>query len=131
MLLLLCLGISSGFVIPAVAQTAYFAGTPTTVGSGFAFPDGVVVDASGNVYITIPRFASIQELGFASIPSLVFASTPEGTTSSDSPQTLTLTNIGNAPLSLTPPTFPTDFPNTGAVQGSTPSPLPMPVPPDL
>ena len=39
-------------------------------------------------------------LDFADPPALTFASTVWGSTSADSPQTVTLENVGNAPLSF-------------------------------
>jgi hypothetical protein len=46
----------------------------------------------------------VKKLDFADPPSLSFASTAVGSTSSDSPQTITMTNIGNAALTFPVPT---------------------------
>jgi NHL repeat len=77
--------------------------TINTLGSGFAFPKGVAVDASGNVFVADSNHNAIVKLDFADPPSLGFASTAVGSTSSDSPQTVTLTNIGNAALTFPVP----------------------------
>jgi hypothetical protein len=73
----------------------------TTLG-GFSYPSGVAVDGSGNVYFTGDNLGDglIVELNRATPPTLIFASTPVGSTSSDSPQTVTVQNIGNAPLTF-------------------------------
>ena len=78
-------------------------------------PMAVAVDSSGNVYIGNSGYHSILKEDLADAPSLRFANTVIGLTSSDSPQTVTLENIGNAPLSFPVPTsgnnpnIPADF----------------------
>ena len=55
----------------------------------------------------------MPNLGVANPPSLSFASTNVGSTSSDSPKTVAVTNIGNASLTFssgTNPNYPTNFP---------------------
>ena len=76
----------------------------TTLGVGFSFPSSVTVDGGGNVYVADTFNSAVKELILASPPGLTFANTNAG--SQSSPQTLSLTNIGNAPL-----TFP--VPGTG------------------
>jgi len=71
----------------------------TTVASGLK-SYGVAVDVSGNVYITDALNHRVLEVNVATPPSLSFASTTFGSTSSDSPQTVTLANIGNAALTF-------------------------------
>jgi DNA-binding beta-propeller fold protein YncE len=58
---------------------------------------GFTLDESGNLYF-VQQPGAITKLDFADSPNLVFAATSVGHTSSDSPQTVTLTNAGNAPL---------------------------------
>lgn len=72
---------------------------------------GVAVAANGNVYFSDTTDTKVIEENFASAPSLSFASTNVGATSSDSPQAVTLENIGNAALVLTSSglTAPADF----------------------
>ncbi len=74
--------------------------TIQTLGAGLAYANGVAVDASGNVFVADYGDARVQRLDYADPPSLTFASTPVGTASADSPQTVTLTNNGNASLSF-------------------------------
>ncbi|MGA2890184.1 MAG: choice-of-anchor D domain-containing protein [Terracidiphilus sp.] len=62
-------------------------------------PYGIAVDGSGNIYIVEGDGLVLKE-DFADPPSLSFALTAPGLTSSDSPQTVTVQNIGNAPLSI-------------------------------
>lgn len=75
-------------------------------------PLAVAVDQAGNVYIGDAGTQEILKEDFADAPSLTFASTTFGTTSADSPQTVTVENIGNAPL-----TFP--IPSSGNDPGIT------------
>ncbi len=78
----------------------------TTLNSAFLLPTGLAVDGSGNVYVADTQNNRIEKLDFSDPPSLTFASTALGSTSIDSPQTVTVENIGNATL-----TFP--IPSTG------------------
>jgi len=76
--------------------------TVNTVVSGVS-SFGVAVDSTGNVFVTDTSNNAVVKLDFADAPSLNFVSTAVGSTSSDSPQTVTLTNIGNAPLTFPVP----------------------------
>jgi sugar lactone lactonase YvrE len=89
--------------MPAVCGSA---SCVATLGSGFSLPQGVAADGSGNVFISDTGDSAVVKLDFADAPSLSFASTAVGSTSGDSPQAVTMTNIGNASL-----TFP--LPATG------------------
>ncbi len=70
---------------------------------------GVTVDASGNLYI--PDWGN-NRLVFVNVSGapLTFASTKQGFTSTDSPKTATVTNLGNQPLVFAAdPGFTADF----------------------
>jgi sugar lactone lactonase YvrE len=69
-------------------------------------PRGVAVDGSGNIYIADTNNGRLLKEDYADPPSLTFATTATGTTSTDSPQTVTVENVGNSAL-----TFP--LPATG------------------
>jgi hypothetical protein len=71
-----------------------------TLGSGLTYSNGVAVDASNNVFVADYGDARLVRLEYADPPNLNFASTPVGLTSADSPQTVTLTNAGNADLTF-------------------------------
>ena len=73
------------------------------LGSGFSYPYGVAVDASGNVFVADYGNSAVTEIDWAHPPSLIFAPTSVGSTSSDSPQTVTVANIGNAALTFPVP----------------------------
>ena len=66
-------------------------------------PSGVAVDSTGNFYIADYGNNIIRKVDVATAPSLSLASTYVGSTSSDSPWTVTLENIGDAPLSFPVP----------------------------
>jgi sugar lactone lactonase YvrE len=68
--------------------------------NGLLQPLGIAVDASGNVYIAETNGFQVLKEDFADPPSLTFASTAVGATSTDSPQTITLENVGNAALNF-------------------------------
>jgi DNA-binding beta-propeller fold protein YncE len=59
---------------------------------------GIAVDSASNIFVADMGNNVVVKLDFADAPSLSFASTVVGSTSSDSPQAVTLTNIGNAAL---------------------------------
>lgn len=64
---------------------------------------GIAVDGQGNVYFPDPADATVFKVGFSDPPSFSFASTVIGGTSSDSPQSTTIMNIGNAALATPVP----------------------------
>ena len=72
--------------------------TIIAVGSGFDQPYGVAVDGSGNVYVGDTGNNAVTVIQRSQPPSLSFASTNVGSTSTDSPQSVQLQNIGNATL---------------------------------
>ncbi len=74
--------------------------TESTLASGLNNPEDVSVDGSGNVYITNVGNAQVLKEDFADAPSLTFATTAYGATSADSPQTVTVENMGNAALNF-------------------------------
>jgi hypothetical protein len=71
------------------------ASNPTilSLGSGLVNPEGLFVDQSGNVFVADAGLTQAVELNYANPPSLTFASVTVGQTSSDSPQSVTLTVI--------------------------------------
>ena len=71
-----------------------------TLTSGVNAPYGIAVDSGFNVYVADTQNNRALELDFADPPSLTFASTAVGATSTDSPKTVTVENVGNAALSF-------------------------------
>jgi large repetitive protein len=100
----------------------------TTLGSDFNFPAGeaslnpvpfgVAVDGSGNVHVAVQNAIVVLELDRANPPSLTFASTSVGSTSSDSPQSVTVQNVGNLPLDAVAPGLAFTVPSFAQVPGS-------------
>jgi hypothetical protein len=78
-------------------------------------PFGVALDGPGNLYITDFGNDRIRKVVQADSPSLSFDPTNVGATSSDSPRTLRIGNIGNQPLAFSNnPSYPSGFPvNSG------------------
>jgi hypothetical protein len=77
----------------------------TMLGSAFDYPSGVAVDGGGSVYVADSGNSAVEEINRVTPSSLSFAETNVGTESSDSPQTVTLDNIGNAALTFPVPRF--------------------------
>ena len=82
--------------------------TYTAIGSGICFATSMTVDGAGNIYAadrgcndggTVYPIA-VYKIDLTDPPSLTFAPPAVSTTSSDSPQTVTLQNIGNAALTF-------------------------------
>lgn len=79
------------------------------------YPGGVVVDGSGNLYISDNLESTVYRDDLVDPPSLSFATTLYGSTSSDSPRTVTVQNAGNATLAFSAVNYPADFPETTGV----------------
>jgi len=71
-----------------------------TLETGFYGSVGIALDGSGNIFVADPEKHAIYKLDYADEPTLTFATTAVGSTSSDSPQTVTVANIGNAALTF-------------------------------
>ncbi|MGC2637967.1 MAG: choice-of-anchor D domain-containing protein, partial [Acidobacteriaceae bacterium] len=84
----------AGYVLSVVADSS-----PTY---GLAFPNGVAVDGSGNAYISdLGGDNRVLKEDLADPPSLSFAATSvKGPVVSYTPQTVTVSNDGNAPLTF-------------------------------
>ena len=79
---------------------------------------GVAVDGKGDVFLpdrgpSDTTNGQVVEINRSQSPSLSFATTYVGSTSTDSPQTVSVQNVGNADLTLSAITFPMDFPQVG------------------
>jgi len=71
----------------------------STIESGIQ-PYGLAVDGNLNVYIAGSTSQLLIKLDVADAPTLNFAATGVGQVSSDSPKAITMSNAGNAPLTL-------------------------------
>jgi hypothetical protein len=74
--------------------------TQSTVGGSIQLPVAIATNAKGDVFIAEQYFDSVLKQDVSDAPNLQFASTPFGTTGADSPQTVTVENIGNAALTF-------------------------------
>jgi len=74
------------------------------------FPEGVAVDSSGNIYIADTQNNRYLKESVSQAAPLAFATTQFGAVSSDSPKTVTVSNIGSTPLQFSAVVFPADFP---------------------
>jgi sugar lactone lactonase YvrE/ribosomal protein S11 len=74
--------------------------TVNTLGGSFTYPVLQATDASGNVFEVDTVNDQVLRTDYADAPQLVFAPTEVGSTSADSPQTVTVSNIGNADLTF-------------------------------
>jgi sugar lactone lactonase YvrE/uncharacterized membrane protein len=82
----------------------------TLLFTSFNGPEGLALDGSGNVFVADTLHNAVVKLDYADPPSLSFATTSVGSTSSDSPRYVAITNDGNAPLVFTNISYPADFP---------------------
>ena len=101
------------YVTDAGTKTLYAvspSGAQTSVSSGFDAPIGLTIDGAGNLYVTNSGKGSVVKIDRADAPSVTFLSTGAGSTSTDSPRVVELEDIGNAVLTLTALTYPSDFP---------------------
>lgn len=89
-------------------------GSPQLLASGLASPAGIAVDSRGNVNISSASTNEVLQLQLSTPPSFTFATTVIGHSSTDSPQSVTVTNIGNSGLPITGLAFPRDFPQDPA-----------------
>jgi streptogramin lyase len=83
-------------ILPAGGYT-----TVQTLATGFGAPVSLALDSKGDIFVADQGAQVVQELNYSTPPSLTFPSTAVGSTTT--PQTVTVTNYGNAPLSLVPP----------------------------
>ena len=78
-------------------------GAQTTVGSGLSYPIGAAVDGAGDVFIADAGNNLVVEVQRSQPPTFSFAATAVGNTSTDSPQSVTVQNIGNQSLAAVSP----------------------------
>ena len=117
----------AGTVVELVAAGGF--SSSMVVGSGFTAPEATAVLGNGNVIVADAASNQVKILDYADAPTLTFASTVVGSTSSDSPQTVTVSNDGNLPLTFplpnsgTNPSIPANFTwdNSSTCVQSTPS----------
>jgi sugar lactone lactonase YvrE len=87
-------------------------GAPVPVGAGLYY--NFTLDGASNIYTVEANSndqAALIEIPQATPPSLTFASTNVGATSTDSPKTISVTNVGNEQLNFySSSSYPTDFP---------------------
>ena len=87
----------------SVVEVPVGGGAQTTVDSGLNQPTGVAVDGAGDVFIANHNNGLVVEVQRSQPPSLSFAATAVGNTSTDSPQSVTVQNIGNQLLDAVAP----------------------------
>ena len=79
--------------------------TQSTIVSEISYPYGAAVDGRGNVYFAVsysgfPKYSSVLKENFSIPPSEIFAATAVGSTSVDSPHTVTVQNVGTSALTF-------------------------------
>jgi hypothetical protein len=92
----------------------------TPIGADLTEAAPMAVDAQGNVYFVEYSEgggeATVYKLDLADPPALSFAATYPGATSSDSPKTITVSNLGNEPLAFSAVSYPANFPEASGVE---------------
>jgi len=84
--------------INAVVEIPVSGEPQVNLGTGIVNPCGVALDAKGNIFVADYGNSRILKLTRTQAPSLSFASTQVGATSSDSPKSVQIANVGNGPL---------------------------------
>ncbi len=90
-------------------------GAPITVASGLNAPSDVAVDGAGDLFIADTYYNRVVEVNRSQPPTLSFAAT--NVNSTNGPQSVTVENIGNSPLSAISPGLAIG-PNFAQVTGS-------------
>jgi len=67
-------------------------------GNDLGEPIGIAVDGGGNLYVSSYLGSQVLKEDLADPPSVTFAPTAVSSTSTDSPETVTVSNVGNATL---------------------------------
>jgi sugar lactone lactonase YvrE len=99
-----------GVVSEVLAAGGYT--TIKTLASGLDRPNSLTVDGNGNVFASDYGHSNLLRLDYSNPPSLTFATTGSGQTSTDSPQTVTVSNNGNADLDILDVAYAKDFPES-------------------
>jgi len=92
-----------GPVILNTPQGGGYASSRILIGAPLTTPCGMAMDGLGNLFIADSDGGQVVRIDQADPPDLTFAATPVGVASPDSPQSVTVWNIGNADLILPVP----------------------------
>ena len=92
-----------GPVIQNTLQGGAWTSGRILIGAPLSTPSGMAMDGLGNMYIADPGFNQVLRIDLADPPDLTFDPAAVGVASDDSPQTVTVWNIGNADLTLPVP----------------------------
>ena len=104
-----------GTVLKETPNGSGFIETQLSTLSNPIAPQALALDGAGNLYIASAGTNSIFKESYSTAPSLAFLDAPVGSTSADSPQIVTVTNTGNAPLGMTGlAVSSTDYATTGS-----------------
>ena len=106
---------SLGSAIKEMPAACASAACVTTLTGAFPDPAGLALDGSGNLFLVDAFANQAYEIQRVTAPSLTFAAAAIGQTSIDSPQTVTVQNIGNATLTFASQSYPADFPEASGV----------------
>lgn len=99
---------------PASGSTYTESTIPT---SPLFIPMETSIDGGGNVFVADLANQRVLKEDLADPPTVSFAATADGSTSTDSPKTVTVNNTGNSSLTFTGVSFPSDFPENTPAPG--------------
>ncbi|HEU5400129.1 MAG TPA: Ig-like domain repeat protein [Terriglobales bacterium] len=112
-------GLDDGFVVKEALQSdgsySYYEQSTMLTSGSTPYPGGVAVDGRGNLFVTDNFDSVLYRDDLADPPALAFAATIFGFTSSDSPKTVSVENVGNASLTFSAVSYPADFPEAPGI----------------
>jgi len=96
---------STGTVMSMLAQPGWQFGPPTTVATGLNAPLGMALDPNGNIFVAPGGGTSLVKIDQFDPPTINFATaTVVGSVDiADGPQTVSVRNVGNQPLTFSTP----------------------------
>ncbi len=81
-------------------------------------PSAVAVDSYGNLYISDPPTSRVRQVNVATAPILTFATTQTGSTSTDSPQHIIVSNVGSQSLDISTVAVSNNFTQSSSNSGT-------------
>ncbi len=110
---------SAGLIYTVAGSSRGFGGDGgSAIAAQLTNPSAVAVDSFGNLYISDPPTSRVRQVNVSTAPALAFASTQTGSTSTDSPQHIIVSNVGSQSLDIATVAISKDFAQTSSNSGT-------------